>query len=50
MRNFKLLVASSIASVSTLSTAYFIKNDKDLLASWTTNHEPSVKWNFNWDR
>lgn len=19
-------------------------------ASWTTNHDPSVKWDFNWDR
>ncbi|KAK6968418.1 serine/threonine-protein phosphatase PGAM5 mitochondrial-like isoform X1 [Biomphalaria glabrata] len=25
-------------------------NDKVLYASWTTNYEPSVKWDFNWDR
>lgn len=24
--------------------------NKAVLASWTTNHEPSVKWNPNWDR
>ncbi len=50
MRRYKLLIATSIASVSTLGTAYCLKNDKNLLASWTTNHEPSVKWNYNWDR
>lgn len=49
-RQYKYLIATTIASVSTLATAYCVKNDKNLLASWTTNYEPSVKWNYNWDR
>jgi len=46
---YKFLVASSVASLS-LGSAYYLKNEKELLASWTTNHEPSVQWNHNWDR
>ena len=46
---YKFLIASSVASLS-LGSAYYLKNEKELLASWTTNHEPSVKWNHNWDR
>ncbi|CAG2254351.1 PGAM5 [Mytilus edulis] len=26
------------------------KIDGNVLASWTTNFEPSVKWDYNWDR
>ncbi|KAH9524208.1 Serine/threonine-protein phosphatase pgam5, mitochondrial [Bulinus truncatus] len=25
-------------------------SDRVLYASWTTNYEPTVKWDFNWDR
>jgi hypothetical protein len=26
------------------------KEDGKVFASWTTNFEPSVKWDYNWDR
>lgn len=49
-RYYKYLIATTVASVSTLGSAYYIKNEKNLLASWTNNYEPSVKWQYNWDR
>ncbi len=51
-RYYKYIIATTVASVSTLGSAYLIgtiKNENNLLASWTTNYEPSVKWNSNWD-
>lgn len=47
---YKYLIATTVASISTLGSFYYIKKDKNLLASWTNNYEPSVKWNHNWDR
>ena len=40
------------ASAASITAVYFVGNsnlrDKKLNASWTTNYEPSVKWNSNW--
>lgn len=47
---YRYLIATAVASASTLGSAYYLKNEKNLLASWTNNYEPSVKWNHNWDR
>lgn len=49
-RYSKYLIATTVATLSTLGSAYYFKSEKNLLASWTTNHEPSVKWNHNWDK
>ena len=48
-RSYKFVIA--VASFSTVGSAYLIgKKEKNLLASWTTNYEPSVKWDSNWDK
>lgn len=47
---YKYIIATTVASISTIGSAYYIRKEKNLLASWTNNYEPSVKWNHNWDR
>ncbi|XP_042203910.1 serine/threonine-protein phosphatase PGAM5, mitochondrial-like isoform X2 [Homarus americanus] len=48
----KLGRASVIAAAGGAITGYIVANDKKktALASWTTGHTPSVKWDWNWDR
>ena len=48
-RSYKFVIA--VASFSTVGSVYLLgKKEKNLLASWTTNYEPSVKWDSNWDK
>ncbi len=55
MRNYKSLLTKVTASISILGSGilinYFVnENKKPLKAAWTNTYEPSVKWDFNWDR
>jgi isochorismate synthase EntC len=48
MNKYYKVLAATVASVSTVYLVSRTKEDK-LNASWTTNYEPSLKWNSNWD-
>jgi hypothetical protein len=50
MKRYYKYIIATVASVSTLGSAYYLNKEKNLLASWTNNYEPSVKWEYNWDR
>jgi hypothetical protein len=49
---FKRLVQFSTVTLTIAGgLAYNLAGDgKKLEASWTTNFEPSVKWDSNWDK
>lgn len=53
MRKYYRLFSAVGVSFTAIGCGYFvnefIKNDT-LKASWTNSYEPSVKWDFNWDR
>ena len=49
MNKYYKITAASVASVSTVLIVKNYKKEDPLKASWTTNFEPSVKWNHNWD-
>lgn len=45
------LMKISLATVTVASVGVYKVYDEKLKASWTTtNTEPSVKWDYNWDR
>lgn len=49
MNRYYKFITAGIASVSTVFLIKNLKKEDTLNASWTTNFEPSVKWNSNWD-
>ena len=52
MRNFSRLFKHAIAASTIIGiSAYQVLDSKNnLFAAWTTNFEPSVKWDSNWDK
>lgn len=52
MRNFSRLFKFSIAASALAGIGAYqaIDSKNKLFASWTTNFEPSVKWDSNWDK
>ena len=52
-RMFRLVAGLSVSGGAVTAWMLYEKNktksDK-LLASWTTNFKPTVKWDDNWDR
>ena len=45
---YGLTAAGAVAVVGFL--VYDKSNKNTVYSSWTTNHDPSVKWDHNWDR
>lgn len=53
MRNLKKIFSYATGSICVLTSAIYINDfieKKTLKASWTTSYEPSIKWDYNWDR
>ncbi len=52
MQSFSRFIKFSIATSTVLGVGLYSVYDKKykLNASWTTNYEPSVKWDSNWDK
>lgn len=53
MRQYRSLITKVTASISIIGSGILINhlvNKEELKASWTNTYEPSVKWDFNWDR
>jgi serine/threonine-protein phosphatase PGAM5 len=53
MRQYKSLFTKVTASISIIGSGVLINNlinKEELKASWTNTYEPSIKWDFNWDR
>jgi serine/threonine-protein phosphatase PGAM5 len=53
MKQYKSLITKVTASISIIGSGILINhlvNKEELKASWTNTYEPSVKWDFNWDR
>jgi len=60
MRNLKQILTGVSASVAVVGGSAFLvakqnfgivnKQPTELKAAWTNSYEPSVKWDFNWDR
>lgn len=53
MRQYKSLITKVTASISIIGSGILINHlakKEPLKASWTNTYEPSVKWDFNWDR
>lgn len=53
MKSFRKIFTYATGSVFVLTSAIYINDlieKKSLKASWTTSYEPSVRWDFNWDR
>ena len=47
-KQYGLTAAGAVAVVGIL---VYERNRRDpVYASWTTNYDPSVKWDYNWDR
>lgn len=52
MRYYRHIIKVSMASVAVIGVATYKFNDTQnkVNASWTTNFEPTTKWDFNWDK
>jgi hypothetical protein len=55
MANYRKAFKTVFASVSVIGTAVILNNvinreSKPMLASWTNDYEPGVKWIDNWDK
>jgi len=53
MRKYSQLFKSIAATVSLVGSGVLLKtvyDREELKASWTTDYEPSVKWDHNWDK
>jgi hypothetical protein len=53
MRKYAQLFKSIAATASLVGSGVLLKtvyDREELKASWTTNYEPSVKWDHNWDK
>lgn len=47
---FQKLVLAGLGTCGGALALYYSFNEKQVYASWTTNHAPSVQWDSNWDR
>ena len=54
--NYKRCFKIVVSSATVVGTAFLVREqinqsaESSLKAFWTTNFEPSVKWDYDWDK